>query len=95
MYRGEPPSAFKDPNFIFQDKPPSMKVDCPNCHLIGKVGASSTTPANDAPSEMAWTDPHLEYVPGTLTPVFIKGAIKSPVNRQNANPRKENYVFGS
>eukprot|EP00957_Ditylum_brightwellii_P075086 5705308-Ditylum_brightwellii.AAC.1 len=36
MYRGEPPAAFKNPNFVFQHKPPSMTTDGPNCHLIGK-----------------------------------------------------------
>ena len=87
MYRGEPPRVYYDTAWslstIFKNQQGILPDGITLGHLIGEVGASSVGLACEVPWKKL-----------TDTDAFIPANPKSTTSGVNANPQKEDYVFG-
>ena len=97
MYRGEPPSSFFDRNWVIRAAVQKFHSD--HCqedilphgvtytHLIGEVGASSVGRESENNLNPDWMS--VDSPDG-----FIEPSPKSTTKGENANEKRDNYVFG-
>ena len=86
MYRGEPPKSYYSTEWDKSFQPSG-------CPLIGIHGASSINALEDtSPRQVSWTP--LSGTAPDGSPGFISAAPKSTSYGVNANPFRQNYIFG-
>ena len=90
MYRGEPPHNYFTSDWSSRaDKDVGNVIG--NIRLIGVVGAGSSN-VNESADVLEWISP-LATLPNN-EPAFVEMNEKSTVKGVNANPKKENFIFG-
>ena len=95
MYRGEPPGEYYNRDWGLYNRKNDIELAPVGrfLHLVGIHGASSTNPSGGVHSTDEWT-PTTGVAPDG-SPGFVPPSAKSTTRGVNANPMKENYVFGT